>query len=162
MPSFRKKINQSQQFIIGVQAFTPSANDADKGRAFQNARPYLALVDTGATLCCISEKIVRDLDLPTHSQITLGTAGHPILAQVYSVGIAVPVTETVAKQEMQPDGSTSVTHTPVSQTLRIGSQMRAATLPDIGAERGFDIILGMDMLNDFHITLHDGEIIISI
>ena len=162
MPSFRQRINQKQQFIIGVHAFTPFTDEVDQAQALQTARPYPALVDTGATRCCISEKIVRDLNLQPHSQITMETAGHPISAQVYFIGIVVSVVETVSQHETQPDGSTSVTLTPVAQAQRGSPQMRVTALPDIDAERGFEIILGMDMLNNFHITLHDGDIIISI
>ena len=40
--------------------------------------------------------------------------------------------------------------------------MKVTSFPDIGVDRGFDIILGMDMLMYFHITMYRGKIVISI
>ena len=40
--------------------------------------------------------------------------------------------------------------------------MKVTTFPDVGADRSFDMILGMDILINFHITICLEKIIISI
>ena len=90
------------------------------------------------------------------------TAGAPHTTFAYFVGIAVPVTEMGMQYEQKEDGSTVTKRIPVSETLRGVSQIEVTSFPDVGKDRGFDMILEMDMLIGFHITIYGSNIVISI
>ena len=62
------------------------------GNFKNNATPieYSALWDTGATSTTISEKIVNDLNLVAHDQVSLMTANGSALKDVYYVNIVLP------------------------------------------------------------------------
>ena len=84
------------------------------------------------------------------------------MTSIYQIGLIVPVTETEVRPEKQEDGSTIEKHVPVKETSAGFSEMKVTSFPDIGVDRGFDIILGMDMLMHFHITMYRRKIVISI
>ncbi len=162
MPSFEQDINEFRQFIIAVKVFPPTKDASAYDEATLDAAGYRALVDTGANVCSISEKIVTDLNLPAYGRVEMTTAGAPHTTSVYQVGLAIPVTETEIRPEKQEDGGTIMKPVSVAETSAGFAEMKVTSFPDIGADRGFDIILGMDMLMHFHITMHTGKIVISI
>ena len=157
MPSFRKDINLQKQFIIAIKVL-PSAQ---KVEAYKTAASYRALIDTGANRCGISNKIVTDLKLRSHHKMEITTAGGPHETLVYLVGIAVPVTQFETQHGTKEDGSVT-TRQAVHESWHGLQQVEVTTFPDVGVDRGFDIILGMDLLMPFHITIHDGNIIVSV
>lgn len=140
MPSFNQQIDKHGQFIIGVKVFPSAQNEEEFNKTAKSATGYRALVDTGANNCCISEKIVANLKLQTYSKTKMITAGSPYITSLYRVAICIPVFELY---KGFPD-------------------IKVSAVPDIGKDRGFDVILGMNMLFHFHITMHQGQIIISI
>lgn len=162
MPSFSRQIDRHWQFIVGIKIFPPTESGDDFDRAAKAAAGYRALVDTGANHCCISEKVVADLNLRPYSQSEMMTAGAPHTALLYRVDIAISVTETELRSEKQKDGQVVLTPHPVFETSKGFSHVKVSAIPDIGGDRGFDVILGMNILSHFHITLHQGQIIISI
>ena len=162
MPSFSQQINNSGQFIIEVNVFPPIGNPDKVDKAPENSIGYRALVDTGANCCSISEKIVSDLKLQPHSQQEMMTAGQPHTSFVYLAGITVSVTEGEIRPEKQKDGNVIMKPFPIRQTQRGLRSVAVTAFPDVGIDRGFDLILGMDILIDFHITIYSGNIIISI
>jgi len=162
MPSFNQIISPDRQFIIAVKVFRPTQREFDYNESIQSADDYHALVDTGANGCGISERIVTDLNLQSHSQIEMMTAGTPHMTFAYLVGVAVAVTETEMRPEKQQDGNTVLKPFPISETAIGFPQIQVTSFPDVGAERGFDMILGMDILERFHITMYHGNIVISI
>lgn len=162
MSSFDQNINHLRQFIIAVKIFPPTQTQNDYDAAYQSAIVYGALVDTGANGCSISEKVVADLNLQPHGQVEMTTAGAPHTTSVYLVGMAVSVTETEMRPEKQADGNTILKPFSVAETARGFRDIKVTSFPDIGLDRGFDIILGMDMLLHFHITMYRGKIVISI
>ena len=162
MSSFDQSINKFRQFIIVVKVFPPTQKPSVYNKAALDATGYRALVDTGANGCSISQKIVTDLNLPSYGQERMTTAGAPHLTSIYQVGLVVPVTKTERQPEKQEDGSTTMKSVPVSETSSGFSEMKVTSFPDIGSDRGFDIILGMDILMHFHITMYKGKIVVSI
>ena len=161
MPSFNQQIDQRGQFIIAVKVFLPNQNGDDFNKTSQPAT-YRALVDTGANTCCISEKVVADLKMQPYSQSEMMTAGRPQIVSVYLVNIAVPVTDVEMRPEEQEDGRVVLKPHPVSESSKGLNRTKVSAVPDIGIDRGFDVILGMDMLLHFHITIIAGTIFISI
>ena len=162
MSSFNRQIDQRGQFIIAIKIVPPAQNKDDFDRATENAVEYRALVDTDANNCCISEKIVADLGLQPYGQSDVMTAGASHTTSVYVVGIAISVRETELRPEIQEDGQVVLTPHLISEISRGFNQIKVSAIPDIGSDRGFDVILGMNILSFFHITMHQGQIIISI
>ena len=161
MSSFNKSINQSRQFVIATKVFLPTTNNKDFDVACAGANSYRALVDTGANSCSISQKIVADLVIAPHNKFDVMTAAGPHTTFAYLVGIAVPVAETKIQHETQSDGNVVMKSVVVSESWSGFQQSQVTTFPDVG-DRGFDIILGMDMLAKFHITIYNGNIVVSI
>ena len=126
-----------------------------------SATNYNALVDTGANKCGISNQIVDDIELLPYKKLQMMTAGTPHNTFAYLVEIAVPVTKTKMHSETQADGNVVMNPVAVSEMWRGYQQTEVTSFPDVG-DRGFDIILGMDMLEAFHITIYKKRIIISI
>ena len=162
MPSFNLRINDLGQFIILVKVFPPSQNKLDYDQSLSEAKSYPALVDTGANTCSISEKVVTNLYLKPYGKQEIMTAGELHRTFVYMVGIAVPVTNAVFRSERQPNGSTITKAVPISEASTGLPRVKVTSFPDVGKERGFDLILGMNMLMPYHITIHNGDMIISI
>ena len=161
MSSFNESINQNRQFIIGTKVFLPATNKEDFDAACSGANSYRALVDTGANSCSISQKIVADLVLAPYNKFDVMTAGGLHTTFAYLVGIAVPVAETKMQPETQTDGNVVMKSVVLSESWSGFQQAQVTTFPDVG-DRGFDIILGMDMLAKFHITIYNRNIIVSI
>ncbi len=162
MSSFSRQMNQHGQFIIGMKIFPPVQSKDDFDRSAKSATAYRALVDTGANHCCISEKVVADLKLQAYSQSEMMTAGKPHIVSSYIINIAISVRETELRMEKQKDGQVVLKPHQVSEISKGFSQIKVSAIPDIGNDRGFDVILGMNILSHFHITMHQGTIIISI
>lgn len=112
-------------------------------------RTYVALVDTGATMSMISERVVREAGaVSTNSKPFLAANGQHTMTPTYTLDISVPV---FAGSRI--DGS--------QETQRLqdrGGVRETFLMPPVqqGApERGFDVILGMDILRMFMITMHE-------
>lgn len=91
-----------------------------------------ALFDTGATNTCISDRIVKSLDLISTGEKDTGTANGPITCNTYLVDIELPNQVTVQGVEVaNPEINNSV----------------------------FDVLIGMDILNlgDFAISNFEGK-----
>ena len=162
MSSFSREITPHGQFIIGVKIFTPTENQTNYEETEKSAVTYRALVDTGANCCSISKKIVTDLNLHPYSHRTITTAGGTHNAPVYLVGLSVAVQQTVMHPEKQSDESVIMKPLVIGEISKGYPRIKVTTFPDVEIDRGFDIILGMDILMHFHITMHSGNIIISI
>ena len=162
MSSFEQNINELKQFIIAVKVFPPTESQGDYNKVEGKATNYRALVDTGANGSCISKQIVGDLELKPYSERSLMTAGGIHVSPIYLVGLAVSVRKTRMQSEQQEDGSTVARPAFVSEESKGVPKMKVTTFPDVGADRSFDMILGMDILINFHITICLGKIIISI
>lgn len=161
MSSFNRQINQQNQFIIDVRVLLPTQNEAELRHAIENAKIYRALIDTGAGGCCISKKVVEDLTLKPYTQATIGTAGEPCTSSVYVVDLAIAVTQPALREETQKDGKVVLKPHSVAEGMTF-HQVKVFEVPDVGNQRGFDAILGMDILLQLHITLYRGQIVISI
>lgn len=104
------------------------------GVHINGAGPYNLVLDTGATLTCIDERVARELALPRKTGAVglgagVGGSGHVALVQVDSIRV----------------GSSSVTNlTACVLDLR--------HLHDLGAG-GVNGLLGLNFLSTFHVTL---------
>ena len=103
---------------------------------------YYSLLDTGAQMTLISQKVVSGSGL-----ISIGPGfvvpanGQPVVVPRYRARVEIPVTEG-------------------KQTLLRGADMDVLQLPY--QPSNYDVLLGMDFISIFHLTLYGGQFIISI
>lgn len=144
MPSFAGKIEQSR-LLINVIVSIPNAN-GDEDPLPSSPMPFRALLDTGATISCVSQKVVDALKLIPDGWKPItgvhGTKNTPTL----SVAMHIPISEIGA------DGQ--VIH------LR-GSGKMGVTLLDFQPE-DFDVIIGMDLLQECHMSMSNGMFFLSV
>ena len=109
-----------------------------------------ALLDTGAQTTGISQKVVDALGLVSDGWATVaGAHGEPKETPTFTVDIHLPISEMVDS----PDGA-------MQNTFSRGIGSMEVTLLGLN-NAGFDVLLGMDFLSSFHITVFNGTFIIS-
>ncbi len=134
MPTFLQKITNNQIVIIAGVANPDLTVPGNK---------YSAIVDTGAQTTMVSSKVIADTALPQ--------AGHTPIRGVTGVE------EHVAKYKARVD-------IPINMggqiAMESGKEMEVVVMPqDLGE---CDVLLGMDFLSAFHITMNGGVFILSI
>ena len=142
MATFVGQIKDNQIILVTWIAVS-GAKEADR-------RSYNALLDTGSQVTMISKKVVDEVGLSAigHSSIVPVT-GTPVKMQKYRVRLDIPI----GSRTRMPDGGIQV-----QPTLR-GSDLEVAMLPY--EPKNYDVILGMDLLSGFHLTLYGGNFILS-
>lgn len=143
MPTFRGEIVDRQ--ILLTTHVARSSGNPHQGA---DAVPFRALLDTGATITSVSRQIVNILRLAPDSWRPVTGVHGTVTTPTYSINIAVPITEPVAG----PDGETK-------HTFSRGANLEVALLK-IQPET-FDVLLGMDLLESFHLTIHADQFILS-
>ena len=133
MPTFHRSV-ENNTIIIGVEV---SIADGQPGHRFA------AKVDTGATSTAVTSRVIQQLGSPAPiGRETFGTAGPESLeADVYGLHVAVPV-------DTQP-------------VYLVGGLLAVAELPPDYQSSTHDVLLGMDLLKRFHITMWSGNFIMS-
>lgn len=103
-------------------------------------RSYMALVDTGATATAISPKIVKELELDSHSLTQNFTAGGTVDAKLYDIDLVLNfVNHGVTIEKL------SVIEIPVPE------------------DNNFQMLLGMDVILRGHLSISfDGHFIFAI
>lgn len=139
MPTFRGTI-VDRQVLLTVHVAQPSA-DPEQGA---EVVPFRALLDTGATITSVSRKVVDAIRLAPASWLPLTGIHGTVDTPTYIVNITEPVPS--------PAGETS-------HTFSRGANMEVALL-NIQPEN-FDVLLGMDLLESFHLTIHADRFILS-
>ncbi len=113
-----------------------SVGDGDSGKS------YRALLDTGAQSTMISPKVVKEAGLKAIGYANIvPVTGEPTRTPRYRIDLSIPITQG-------------------SATLLSGSELEVAQLPF--QPGNFDILLGMDFLMNFHLTMYGGSFILSI
>ena len=115
----------------------------------QNLLPFDALVDTGATVTGVSPKVVDRLDLQPHTWGEVQGISGPAEVDVCRVNIQLPISEGVVEEDQVS----------VFTTTR-GNEAMDVSVLDLGPH-GPDVLLGMDFLRDFHLTIYRDLFIIS-
>ena len=143
MPSFSGRIDQGR-ILINVLVSIP-IQDPDDPSLPDGQIAYRALVDTGATISGISKKVVKELGLiPDGWRPTTGVHGTKNTLTC-SVALHVAVSESNAKGD----------------TVHVrGSSKMSVTVLDF-RPKDFDVILGMDMLMSYHLSMSNGMFILS-
>ena len=104
---------------------------------------FAAKVDSGATNTAVTHQVIQTLGFPNPiGRETYTTAGRELVeADVYGLHVAVPVDTT-----------------PV---YLVGGLLSVAELPLEYQANTHDVLLGMDLLQRFHITMWNGNFIMS-
>ena len=164
MSSFNKKLNENMQFIIAIKVIKcPTAEEHRNGVAQNliiNTDPKRALIDTGATNTCISQEYANELQLIPIGKTSIRTAGNNCYVNRYKIDFAIPVART-ALQTTEKDGKKITEEIIIGEEHWAHAQHKIHSIPAIGKDRGFDVILGMDILSKMHITMFNSEIIMS-
>ena len=139
MPSFMGNI-ENGRIILNVLAGRPGVDMEP-----ENFRPYRALLDTGATQSGISPRLIEALELEHNGEWTemMGVHG-PADVLTYKMSLVIPIAE--------GPGAVFVK----------GDDALEATELSLDPEKvGFDVLLGMDFLHGFHLTIFRNFFILS-
>ena len=105
------------------------------------------MIDTGATHCSITEELAHKINLNPVGVSTIGTAGHPIRCNQYVVCLWILVTEIHAWKETLNNKNKQKEIVPKSMTHHLKTHItRVSAMPKQKTVRGFDVIIGMDLL----------------
>ena len=141
MPSFLGSIDNGR-ILLNVNVSKPQFKEEDQ----EDAMPFRALLDTGATITSVSKQVVTSLALLPDGWTSVtgvhGTAETP----TYTIALHVPISELI-------DGGNTVT------TFSRGRNLDVALLAFQPTE--FDVLLGMDILVGFHLTMFGEHFILS-
>lgn len=138
MPTFHQEVVNNQ--IIIVVALSIGSG----GARFS----FNALLDTGAQITAISPNVVEQLGLVPigDSEVTVAN-GQTVSTYEYYAWVDIPIQYT---QSVPQAGQGS---------FFMGKELLVAGLPYNPA--GYDVLLGMDLLGIFHVTIYDNRIILS-
>ena len=167
MSSFSQTLNDKGQFIIVIKVIkSPTDEQYQDGTAqglIIDANPKRALIDTGASSTCIAQECADELELITIGKTSVITASGDCEVDRYTVDLAIPVSQTMLRPVIREDGNREVEEVVIDETYWAHVQHRIHSIPAIGKDRdrGFDVILGMDILSKMHITMFNREIIVS-
>ena len=107
---------------------------------------FSAIVDTGSTHTGVTQKVVDALNAVQVGVATVSYAGNEtVRTPTYKMLVGIPIIET------EDHGGT--------RTYVRGESLMVELIPD--QEDGTDIILGIDLLQSFHITMYESQCIIS-
>lgn len=142
MPTFIGQIRDNQIILVASIAVS-GEQDADR-------RSYNALLDTGSQVTMISKKVVDEVGLSAigHRSI-LPVTGKPVDTQKYRVRLGI----SIGSKTRMPDGGIQV------QSILRDSDLEVALLPY--EPENHDVLLGMDLLVGFHLTLYGSNFILS-
>lgn len=134
MATFSIRVQNNQ--ILFVVWVTDSSSSTKKIRSYQ------ALFDTGAQLSMISEKVVQECGLlPIGDFDITPVSGEPIKTESYMVRLDIPISQSIKL----PDGKTG------KQSRIHGDNLHVGKLPYNPAN--YDVLIGMDFIRLFHITM---------
>ena len=104
-------------------------------------REYSALLDTGAHMSMITNKVAQEVGLESSGQISVGPiSGIPVQCEQYMVRLDIPIGD-------------------IENRVLRGKDVHAAEIPF--QPDSFDVLLGMDFITEFHITMFGDQFILS-
>ncbi|WP_419846074.1 hypothetical protein [Candidatus Poriferisocius sp.] len=137
MPTFNVEV-ADDQIILKASILIPGAEDDNPPPAFD------ALVDTGAQMTMVSSRVIEEVGAEsTSSRKIIPVSGEPLTVPTYWLGVFIPI----AMDNADPN------------IFAAGRELRVAQLPY--EPLNYDILLGMDLLIGFHITMVGGHFVLS-
>ena len=143
MPTFSGTVRNGQ--IIFITAASVS------GHPGSERRTYHSLLDTGAQTTCVSEKVVRELGLvSTGSAEIVAVSGQTIRTDKYRIRLDIPITSGKVLRDGKETPETTLRGLDIDVVVFFPHQSET-----------YDILLGMNFLSAFHVTMYAGTFILS-
>ncbi len=143
MPTFGTQVADNQVMLVVAVSVPSPGDDAPK-------HTFRALVDTGAQSTLVTARVVRQLDAASVGMGAFMSAnGQTELTDVFRLHISIPIAEAFPA----PDGGETVA------TFARGRDLQTMLMPF--DPPGYDVLLGMDILSHFHITMCQGLFVLS-
>lgn len=143
MPTFVGTIKNRQPLLNAVATILHQGEQV-------NPTIFAALMDTGSQATLISPAVVEKLKpIPIGISGFVSANGQSVGANKYRIGIGIPITTISNKTS---DAATE-------NTVVSGANLDVLELPY--QPPNYDILLGVDFLNNFHITLFGNQFILS-
>lgn len=137
MPSFSQDITDNRIIITVAIRIGPEAETS----------LYRALLDTGAQVTAISPRVVQQLGLiPTGTLKLTVASGQEVEVFQYHARVDIPIQYNMA-------------HPPGARPFLMGDQRFVVGLPYV--PEGYDVLLGMDFIGMFHMTIFRNMLILS-
>ena len=141
MASIGKATNRQIIFIAAV---------SEPGSAGVDPHTYNALMDTGAQQTMVSEKVIQEVGLQAIGHINIvPVTGAPVPTEKYRVRLDIPIASAMAL----PGGRSTHHEVRRGMDLEVGKLFYSPT--------NHDILVGMDFLSAFHITMYADNFILS-
>lgn len=119
----------------------PESESAGNGHAPPANRTYRAILDTGAVVSGISSKVVEELGLQTGEWTIVRSVNSPSTAPLYKVSLAIPIAE--------------------GPHAAFAKGVPEIEVAELSLDPDIDVLLGMDFLQGFHLTLFRNLFILS-
>ena len=146
MATFSGRVVNSQ--IVLVVWVTISGDTQVLG----NPKAYKALLDTGAQVTMVSGKVVEEVGLIASGFFPIsGVTGDTITANKYKVRIDIPI----IRETKNFAGDAR------KEPVASGKDIDVALFPASFKPEAFDVLLGMDFLYGFHLTMFADTFILS-
>ena len=142
MATFVGRINDRQIVLI----VTVSISGIPGG----NLHQYSGLLDTGAQATMISKKVIDEVGLTAIGHMSIiPVTGEPSLTGKYRIRLDIPI----ESQVKLPDGGIGQHNVMRGMDLEVGALTYEPT--------NHDVLLGMDFISAFHITMYGDSFILS-
>lgn len=142
MPTFVGNITNNQ--IVFLSAVSIPGNTTSLPKSYQS------LLDTGAQGTMISSKVVSQIGLTSiGDKYITPVNGQPVRCDKFRIRLDIPISSGV----VLPTGGMK------GETILRGKDMDVAELPY--QPSNFDVLLGMDFLASFHLTIYQQSFILS-
>ena len=146
MATFTGRVVDSQIIFVVWVAISGDS------QGLENPKAYKALLDTGAQRTMVSGKVVEEVGLIASGFFSIsGVTGDTITADKYKVRIDIPI----MREARSLGGGTR------TEPVLSGKDIDVALFPDSFKPETFDVLLGMDFLYGFHLTIFADRFILS-
>ncbi len=143
MPCFTANVVDNQ-ILFGC--FITKLEDDNQDPSKHNH--FNALLDTGAQLSGITQKVVDELQLTPVSWVDISGVSGVVNTPTYIVDIGIAVSEL----SHQPSGV-------IQQSVMAKMfERRQVSLLDFGQNAQFDVLIGMDIIVACHVSIHTGNL----
>ena len=138
MPTFVKRVENNRVLIQVAAAVEADGSELD--------HRFMALVDTGATMTAVTSRLVGHVGAtPVGRSSFVPASGEPVETNLFGLHLTIPVDTPTDEGDVR--------------TFAVGGPLVVFELPYHPPD--YDVLLGMDVLSMFHITMHGGVFIMS-
>lgn len=138
MPTFVKHVENNRVLIQVLATVEPDGSEMENR--------FAALVDTGATITAVTSRLADQVGAtPVGRRSFIPASGEPVETNLFGLHLSIPVDTPIDEGNVH--------------TFAVGGPLVVMELPYQPPD--YDVLLGMDVLANFHITMHGGSFIMS-